>query len=302
MVRHILGASDLTAGLVVDLCQRAEQFADALAAGERLEIARGKIMAALFYEPSTRTRLSHESAMLRLGGQVLTQVGIDNTSLKKGETLSDTLKMVEAYADVIVMRQPEPGATAAAAKQVRVPVVNAGDGPSQHPTQSLVDVYTMYKHFGGLDRPLRMGMVGDLKYGRTVHSLSTVLRRFGQVEQVLVAPPSLAMPEEYRQPQDTVLEELTPSVLGSLDVVYATRVQAERFAERTEYLALRDKYIWTPELVQQMKPEAILLHPLPRITEITPEVDALPQAHYFTQSANAVPARMALLEWVMGLD
>jgi aspartate carbamoyltransferase catalytic subunit len=265
----------------------------------------GRIMASLFYEPSTRTRLSFESAMLRLGGEVLgTESAGEFSSVAKGETLEDTIRIIAAYCDVVVLRHQEIGASKRAAAVSPVPVINAGDGPGQHPTQALLDLYTIQKEHGTLDG-LRIAMVGDLANGRTVRSLSYLLSKFDGVELTFVAPPAVAMGRdikahlEERGTSFTETEDLE-AVLPEVDVVYQTRIQKERFAGRmNEYRRVHGVYLMTPRTMALMRPDAILMHPLPRVGEISEEVDADPRAAYFRQARNGLHIRMALLHMLL---
>jgi aspartate carbamoyltransferase catalytic subunit len=260
----------------------------------------GKILAALFYEPSTRTRLSFETAMLRLKGQVITADGFQFSSLYKGESIEDTMKMVGSYADIIAMRHPEAGSADRAAAASPVPFINAGDGPGQHPTQALLDLYTIQKECGKLDG-LHIAMVGDLRYGRTVHSLSYLLGLYKDVRFTLIAPKELTMPEKvtsfYAEHKLQYAETEDISAGLDCDVVYMTRVQQERFADKAEYERLKLKYILTADMVKGRK--AIIMHPLPRVGEIATDVDALPNAAYFREARNGVPVRMALLDLLL---
>lgn len=263
-------------------------------------LLRGKVMASLFFEPSTRTQLSFAAAMERLGGEMIGFAGAEATSLQKGESLRDTIKMVERYADVIVIRHPLEGSARFAADVAEIPVINAGDGANQHPSQTLLDLFTMKRFCGRIDG-LHIGLVGDLKYGRTVHSLATALAKFADVRLRLIAPPLLRMPPR-------ILEEIAPRVeleerekldLKDLDVVYMTRIQQERFPDIEEYEKVKGAYILDRRTCEQLKPDAIIMHPLPRVAEIAPEVDALPQAKYFEQAGNGLPVRMALLSLIL---
>jgi len=281
----------------------ARGYARSLRRGEGLEAMRGRILATLFFEPSTRTRLSFEAAMLRLGGQVVSVAEGATTSAAKGETLHDTIRTVEGYADVIVLRHPEVGSSDAAARATDRPVINAGDGAGQHPTQALLDLYTIMEEQGRVDG-LRVAMAGDLKHGRTVHSLAQVLARY-DVELMLVAPDALRMPQEIvRQLRSAgrPVEETDDlrSALGSCDVVYMTRIQRERFAEATQYERLKGAFVLTRELLEMAGGAVTVMHPLPRVDEIAADVDVLPVAAYFRQAANGVPVRMALLAMVAG--
>lgn len=261
---------------------------------------RNRIMASLFFEPSTRTQLSFTSAMERLGGKVIGFASGTTTSQTKGETLQDTVRMAEGYADVIVIRHPLDGSARLAADSASVPVINAGDGANQHPTQTLLDLYAMQRCHGHIDG-LTVGLVGDLKYGRTVHSLATALTRFEKIALRLISPPTLRMPP-------SVLHALASAVdyqeeealdLSGLDVVYATRIQKERFPDIEEYEKVKGAYVIDLEACRALRADAIILHPLPRVDEIAREVDALPQAKYFEQAHGGIPVRMALLQLVL---
>jgi aspartate carbamoyltransferase catalytic subunit len=264
------------------------------------EQLKGKILASLFYEPSTRTRLSFETAMLRLGGGVITADGIQFSSLYKGESIEDTMKIVEQYADIIAMRHPEQGSADKAAAASSVPFINAGDGPGQHPTQALLDLYTIKKECGKVEN-IHIAMVGDLKFGRTVHSLSFLLGLFPGVTFKFLAPKELAMPEKVTSFLDE--KKLPYESINSLneamqcDVLYMTRIQQERFTDRSEYERLKNSYCLTADIAKSGK--AIILHPLPRLQEIATDVDALPNAAYFRQAGNGVPMRMALLKLLL---
>jgi len=281
-----------------------EQIEDVLDHAQRIrpdpQLLVGKVMASLFFEPSTRTQLSFATAMQRLGGRVIGFSGTEGTSVVKGESLQDTVRTIERYADVIVMRHPLEGSARLVADTVTIPVINAGDGANQHPTQTLMDLFTIKKFQQRLD-DLKIGLVGDLKYGRTVHSLALALTRFRKIELRLISPPTLRMPP-------AILKELTGIVpytetedldLRDLDVVYVTRIQKERFPDIEEYEKVKGAYVITLKACERLKPNAILLHPLPRVDEIAPDVDALPQAKYFDQVQNGVPVRMALLKLVL---
>lgn len=286
---------------VADLDRKAiEQVlaaADKLKSGQPCQALSGKIIASCFFEASTRTRLSFESAIYRLGGQVIGFADAANTSDKKGENLKDTIRMIDAYADGIVLRHPASGSARLASEVASVPVINAGDGGNQHPTQTLLDLFTIQQKQGRLDK-LNIALVGDLKYGRTVHSLAQALVHFSP-RFFFVSPDSLTMP-------DAVCAELRRAgvrfschqhieeVLPKLDVLYMTRIQKERFSPG-EFQQVQHQFVVTPELLSTAKSSLSILHPLPRVGEIDERVDALPQAHYFEQAANGVPVRQALL-------
>ncbi len=260
----------------------------------------GSVMAALFYEPSTRTRLSFEAAMLRLGGSTM---GTDNarefSSTAKGETLEDTIRIVSGYADVIVLRHNEEGAAKRAAGVSSVPIINAGDGPGQHPTQALLDLYTIRQELSRVDG-IRIAMVGDLANGRTVRSLTYLLSKFKDIKIWFVAPPQVAMREDLKEHLTEhnipwVETEDLDAVLPEVDVVYQTRIQKERFADPAAYLALKGIYRIDNRSLGLMRKYSIVMHPLPRVDEIAPEVDSDPRAAYFRQAHNGLHIRMALL-------
>ena len=296
--KDVLRADQFTPGDMDLILERAATYEAALAAGKELDELRGKVLATLFFEPSTRTRLSFETAMLRLGGRVLSVSEAKSTSASKGESLHDTIKTVEGYADAIVLRHPEVGAAEVAARATTKPVLNAGDGAGEHPTQSLLDLYTIRKEQGRVDG-LTIALVGDLKHGRTVHSLATVLCQFS-VSLLLVSPSALRMPREVverAQAKGASVRETDDLglALAQSDVVYMTRIQRERFADPAEYNRLKDAYVLTRTTLGKAKPSITIMHPLPRVNEISTDVDDLPGAAYFRQSANGVPVRMALL-------
>ena len=260
----------------------------------------GKILATLFFEPSTRTRLSFESAMYSLGGRVLSVAGGNTSSAAKGESVSDTVKVVSCYSDIIAMRHPKEGAALVAAKVAGVPVINAGDGGHCHPTQTLADLLTIYRERGSLSG-LTVGVCGDLKFGRTVHSLINALSRYSNMKFVLISPAELKVPsyvknetlKKYNIPyyQTENLEEVLPD----LDILYMTRIQKERFFNEEDYIRLRDSYILTPEKLTGAAPGLCIMHPLPRVNEISVAVDADPRACYFKQVKNGKFIRAALI-------
>lgn len=267
------------------------------------DLLKGKILANLFYEPSTRTSSSFTSAMERLGGSVIPINEVRYSSVSKGESLPDTVRTLECYADVIVLRHPETGSAALAARYASKPLINAGDGIGEHPTQALLDLYTIQAELGRVDG-LTVTMLGDLKYGRTVHSLARLLSRFN-VRIHYVSPEILRMPAEIiqelkekgvAQSEHTQLEE----VLGETDVLYVTRVQKERFSDPAEYDMVKDSYVITPEVMRAAKEEMIVMHPLPRVGEISMDFDDDPRAAYFRQMEYGLYVRMALLAMVLG--
>ncbi|MDP3742257.1 MAG: aspartate carbamoyltransferase [Candidatus Micrarchaeota archaeon] len=266
---------------------------------------KGKMLATLFYEPSTRTRFSFESAMQKLGGNVITteSAGMFSSAIK-GESLEDTIKITSGYADAIVLRHPELGSAARAAAVSEVPVINAGDGPGEHPTQALLDLYTIKKELGRIEG-LKVAMVGDLRYGRTVHSLLQLLALFPQVSMYFVSPEVIGLPEKYstylkeKGVQFNHLQEFD-SILGEIDVMYVTRIQKERFASQDDYNSVKDAFVITSKTLEKMKSNSIVMHPLPRVGEILPEVDSdNTRAAYFRQAKNGLYVRMALLELLM---
>ena len=267
----------------------------------------GKILATLFFEPSTRTRLSFESAMLSLGGQVLGFSSAASSSASKGESVADTIRVVSAYCDIIAMRHPKEGAPLVATQHSLVPVINAGDGGHNHPTQTLTDLMTIHKEKGHFDN-LTVGFCGDLKFGRTVHSLVAAMSRYTGIRFVFISPEELKLPryvkEQYVKSknipytQSTCLEEVMPE----LDILYMTRVQKERFFNEEDYLRLKDSYILTPEKLENAKEDLRILHPLPRVNEISVAVDEDPRACYFKQAQNGRYIRMALIMKLLGIQ
>jgi len=267
------------------------------------KLLQGKILGALFFEPSTRTRLSFESAMAKLGGQSIGFAGASVSSVTKGESLIDTIHMVEQYADLLVIRHPQEGAARLAAEATNRPVINAGDGANQHPTQTLVDLFTIQQLLGRLDR-LKIGIVGDLKYGRTVHSLIYGLSHFSS-EISLISPQSLKLPSAYRDIlyRNRVRYHEYEDFLGqlpTLDVLYMTRIQKERFADAAEYEKVRNAYVLTAAHLKRAKPNLKILHPLPRVTEISQDIDQTPHAAYFQQAGNGIPVRQAIIALLAG--
>ncbi len=278
------------------------------------DILRGKILANLFYEASTRTDASFSIAMKRLGGEVHNIVGVQFSSVSKGETLADTVRVLSGYTDVLVLRHPQQGAAATAAQAIHsqcrltgsgpVPLINAGDGIGEHPTQALLDMYTIVQKFNRIDG-LTVAMVGDLKHGRTVHSLARLLSFYRGVKLILIAPSSLQMPpdlvdELQRRGVETRVAGSIEEVSREADVWYITRVQKERFDNEDAYRSVQGSYSVNAETVSRMRQEAIIMHPLPRVGEISEDVDSLPQAVYFEQAANGMFVRMAILAGVLG--
>ena len=298
MIRSVIDVPDLTPeeldrlmDTAEDIIARPDDYADA---------CKRKKLATLFFEPSTRTRLSFEAAMYELGGNVISVTGAGTSSAAKGESVADTAKTVSCYADIIAMRHPKEGAAAVAAKNASIPVINAGDGGHCHPTQTLADLLTIRREKGRLDH-LTVGLCGDLKFGRTVHSLINAMSRYEGLNFVLISPEELKVPSYVKNEslkkknipysQTTNLEE----VIGDLDILYITRVQRERFFNEEDYLRLRDSYILTPEKMKKARADLSVMHPLPRVNEISVAVDDDPRACYFKQVLNGKYMRMALI-------
>lgn len=297
-MRSVISILDLSVEEIDELIARAN---DIIANPDKYaEVCRRKKLATLFFEPSTRTRLSFEAAMYELGGNVLSMADAKSSSAVKGESVADTVKVISCYADIIAMRHPKEGAPYVASLNASVPVINAGDGGHNHPTQTLADLLTISREKGRFDN-LTVGFCGDLKFGRTVHSLIEALARYNNVKFVLISPEELKLPSyvkndvikaknlEYIQMTD--LEKVMPE----LDVLYMTRVQKERFFNEEDYLRLKDSYILTPDKLANAKPDLSILHPLPRVNEISVAVDKDPRACYFKQVLNGKYMRMALI-------
>ena len=267
----------------------------------------GKLLATLFYEPSTRTRFSFEAAMLRLGGKVIGFSEPNSSSVAKGESIADTIRTIACYADIAVMRHPKEGAPRIAANNTDMPVINAGDGGHQHPTQTLTDLLTIRRRKGGFTN-LKIGLCGDLKFGRTVHSLIKAMSRYEGVEFIMISPEELRVPEYVRK---GVLEannvpyrevKKMKEVMPELDVLYMTRVQRERFFNEEDYIRLKDRYILDLEKIENAKEDLMILHPLPRVNEIAVEVDNDPRALYFEQAKNGMFVRMSLIMKLLGIE
>ena len=271
------------------------------------DVCRHKILATLFFEPSKRTRLSFESAMLSLGGSVLGFSSASNTSASKGESVSDTISVVSSYCDIIAMRHPKEGAPLVATRKSTVPLINAGDGGHNHPTQTLTDLLTIYREKGRLDN-LTIGFCGDLKFGRTVHSLTKAMSRYKNIKFVFIAPSELKIPEYLKHDLldaknlDYKEVETIEEVIEDLDILYMTRVQKERFFNEQDYIRLKDTYILDLKKLEKSKSDLIVMHPLPRVNEIAIEVDDDPRAKYFDQVQNGRFMRMALILKMLGLE
>ena len=267
----------------------------------------GKLLATLFYEPSTRTRFSFEAAMLRLGGQVIGFSEPNSSSVAKGESIADTIRTISCYADVAVMRHPKEGAPRVAANSTDMPVINAGDGGHQHPTQTLTDLLTIRRTLGAFEN-ITVGCCGDLKFGRTVHSLIKALSRYKNVKFVLISPEELTIPDYVRKEvlikNNIEFKEVRTmqEALGEVDVLYMTRVQRERFFNEDDYIRLKDTYILDKEKMELAKKDMIVLHPLPRVNEIATEVDNDPRAKYFEQAKNGMFVRLALIMSLLGIE
>ncbi|NND58010.1 MAG: aspartate carbamoyltransferase, partial [Xanthomonadales bacterium] len=283
-MRHVISVHDFSVEQIVEVLDRAEDMVE-IARGQAVsDLLRGKLLACIFFEPSTRTRLSFETAMNRLGGGVIGFAGTQATSVVKGETLADTIRMVSGYADAVVLRHPREGAAKLATEFSSVPVVNAGDGAGQHPTQTLLDLFTIRTEKGRLEG-LNISLVGDLRFGRTVHSLAIALSKFGNTIN-LVSPEGLEMPGEVTAylKSTGMLGAACHSpdeVMADTDILYATRIQKERFPDPVEYEKVAGMYRVDPDLLEKGPEDMIVMHPLPRVNEISPEVDSLPQAKYF---------------------
>ena len=303
-MRHLIDPLDFSVEEIDSLLALAGDIA-----GDRTkyaEVCHGKKLATLFYEPSTRTRLSFEAAMLNLGGSVLGFATADSSSATKGESIADTIRVISCYADICAMRHPKEGAPLRAARYSGIPVINAGDGGHNHPTQTLTDLMTIRRRKGRLGN-LTIGLCGDLKFGRTVHSLIKSLARYEGVRFLLISPEELRVPDyvinEILRPKGIPFEEVTSleESMPKLDILYMTRVQKERFFNEEDYIRLKDTYILTPAKMSLGKPDMAVLHPLPRVNEITLEVDDDPRAAYFEQAQNGVYVRMALIMTLLGL-
>ena len=301
--RHVIEPGDLSVTEINEICSLAEQIIVDPVSFQ--DVCRGKILATLFFEPSTRTRLSFEAAMLHLGGTVEGFADASSTSSTKGETLADTIRVVSSYVDVIAMRSPKEGAALLASQFSTVPVINAGDGGHYHPTQTLTDMLTIRALQGGFENHV-IGFCGDLKFGRTVHSLAKAMSRYKNNKFIFISPNELRVPEyitkdilepagvEYRE------AERLEDVIGDLDILYMTRVQKERFFNEQDYIRLKDSYILNQDKMRLARKDMIVLHPLPRVNEIAPEVDSDPRAAYFKQVRYGMYARMALIAKLTG--
>ena len=304
-MRHLIDPLDFSQQEITSLLDLADRICADPAAYQ--DVAAHKKLATLFYEPSTRTRLSFEAAMLNLGGHVLGFPSETVSSASKGESVADTIRVVSCYADIVAMRHPKEGAPLRASRYSRIPVINAGDGGHQHPTQTMTDLMTIRRRKGRLN-DLTIGLCGDLKFGRTVHSLISALSRYTGIKIVLISPEELKLPSyvknEALKKHNIPYEQTTDleAVMPQLDILYMTRVQRERFFNEEDYLRLKDSYILTPEKLRTAKPDLCILHPLPRVNEISVAVDDDPRACYFKQVKNGRYIRMALILKLLGIE
>ena len=304
--RDIITTHSLSKEDIEYILSSSEKMQKLLEDGKSHELLRGKILATLFFEPSTRTRLSFESAMNRLGGSVIGFSEASNTSVKKGETLADTIRTVDQYCDVIAMRHPIEGSAELAAQFAKAPIINGGDGAHAHPTQTLLDLYTIKKEMGKIEG-LKIALTGDLKYSRTAHSLSYSLAMLG-AELVFASPEQLKMTEDFtsdlKRDFGVNIEEKTQleDVISDVDVLYMTRIQGERFPEPAEYEKVKGLFKVDLELLKKAKEDMMIMHPLPRVDEIHPSVDKTKHARYFEQAFYGIPTRMALIAGVLGVE
>ncbi len=294
--RHLISIEDLSRDDILHILRKAERFEDVARGLKKLKVLEGKILANLFFEPSTRTRMSFETAMKRLGGEVINMTAQEASSIAKGETLADTVRVISKYVDVIVIRHPLEGSARFASEHSEVPVINAGDGAGQHPTQTLLDLYTIMKECGRIEG-LKIALMGDLKYSRTVHSLIKALNMFNN-EIYLISPEGLRLPEEFLE--EVKAEEVNLNdVIEEIDVLYVTRIQKERFPDEEEYRKVAGSYRITAKTLERAKDNLIVMHPLPRVDEIDVDVDKTKHAKYFDQAFYGVPVRMAILHEVL---
>jgi len=298
--KSLISINDYSKDQIIRTLDLAEDFEE----NPKQKILEGKVIATLFFEPSTRTRLSFESAISRLGGQVIGFASKDSSSVQKGESLKDTIKTVSNYCDLIVMRHPLEGSARYASEVASVPVINAGDGANQHPTQTMLDLYSIRKTQNTLEN-LNLFLVGDLKYGRTVHSLLMAMTHFNTTFN-FVSPEELRIPEEYKiflQEQKLKYKEHVDfsSIISEADIIYMTRIQRERFSDPMEYEKTKNSYMLRKDMLEGTKDNLKVLHPLPRINEINEDVDESKQSYYFTQALNGVFTRMAIISSILGL-
>ncbi|HPF16060.1 MAG TPA: aspartate carbamoyltransferase [Thermotogota bacterium] len=302
--RHLIDPTDFSTQEINEMLSLSQKISEN--PSDYAKLCSGKILGSLFFEPSTRTRLSFEAAMLRLGGQVIGFSEAGSSSVSKGETVADTIRTVACYSDIIVMRHPKEGAPKVASMYSDVPVINAGDGGHQHPTQTLTDLLTIISVKGSLDS-LKIGYCGDLKFGRTVHSLIKALSRYSDNEMHLISPKELKVPDYIKE---EILDknaihyeehEKLEECIDQLDILYMTRVQKERFFNEEDYIRLKDTYILNNEKMKKASPHLMILHPLPRVNEISYEIDSDPRAFYFKQAKMGMYARMGLISLLLGV-
>ncbi len=300
--QHIISMREFSREMIDHILNAAEKMEPIAHGKQKSDLLAGKVLAVLFFEPSTRTRMSFETAMLRLGGDVLNLGSVDASSIAKGETLADTVRVVDGYVDAIVLRHPKEGAAQLASEFSRVPILNAGDGAGHHPTQTLLDLYTIKResHLEGI----KIALAGDLKYGRTVHSLCYALSHYG-ANITLISPKELSMPEEIisdiiARGAKIVETDSIEDAINDVDVLYMTRIQKERFPDPAEYQKVANRLKITMETLKDVKPELKIMHPLPRVNEIDTGIDDTPHACYFKQAFYGVPVRMALLGLALG--
>lgn len=304
-IKHLINLNKYSNEEILELVKLGEKIYNS--PKDYSDICKGKIMATLFYEPSTRTKFSFESAMLRLGGNVLGFSDANTSSVKKGESVADTIRCISYYADIAVMRHPKEGTPKLASMYSEIPVINAGDGGHLHPTQTLTDLLTIHKYKGSLENHV-IGLCGDLKNGRTVHSLIKTMARFNTKKFVLISPEELTLPESLKRylkdSCDIEIEEVRyiEQVIDQLDILYMTRIQKERFFNEEDYLKLKNSYILDNEKIENGKDDMIIMHPLPRVNEISYEVDADKRARYFDQAKMGVYVRMALITKLLEVE
>ena len=300
--KHIISIKDFSIDDIEFFLEKSEIMEKKLASGKAGSLMDGKILANMFFEPSTRTRMSFETAMKRLGGQT---IGFDSNTMSsevKGETIADTVRVISDYVDAIVIRHPVEGSARLASEYSDVPVINGGDGANQHPTQTLLDLYTIKKEFGSIE-DISIAVVGDLKYGRTVHSLMEALRNY-DINLRCISPKELRMPRGIindLKNKNITVNETEKLKVRDIDVIYVTRIQKERFPDLQEYMRVKDAFVLDMKTVEKLKDNAIILHPLPRVGEIDPAIDKTKYARYFQQTKNSIPVRMALLCMVCGV-
>jgi len=299
-LEDIISINDFSKEDIILVLDEAEKM-KSLSREKKSQILKNKVVASLFFEPSTRTRLSFETAIQNLGAKVIGFSDAGVSSTKKGETLSDSIRTIENYVDAIVMRHPIEGAARRAAEVASVPIINGGDGANQHPTQTLLDLFTIKEEFGKIDG-IKIALVGDLKYGRTVHSLALALNKFKNCELFFVAPEQLQMPREIKEKltNTKIIEtENLEAIVPKVDIIYSTRIQKERFADEIEYNKVKNAYVITKETIKDAKSSMRIMHPLPRVNELSDKLDSTKHALYFKQAGNGIPVREAILKLLL---